>query len=219
MHFAEYRLWRMRALLDPDIVGFDRAMANFEQAARRPRLSTRGAPRAARAILPGHGFGGVSMSETQEAAETAEEQEARPRRTSPSPRPRPPPPPRPRPPRPRARGRRAGRQEAAPEAEVLETEPEPADEVDPEVVLPPRPSWLEEAIPTPVGPAVGRQAKVFLCERGHRTVAVWSTPTTCHARPTRSGGECGRPLYSIGELPEQVQKALNPLKASKKASR
>ena len=70
-----------------------------------------------------------------------------------------------------------------------------------------------------MGPAAGRQAKVFLCERGHRTVAVWSTPTTCHARPTRSGGECGRPLYSIGALPEQVQKALNPLKASKKASR
>ncbi len=77
----------------------------------------------------------------------------------------------------------------------------------------------EEAIPTPVGPASGRQARVFLCDRGHRTVAVWSNPTTCHARPTRSGGECGRQLYPIGELPEQVQKALNPLKASKKASK
>ncbi len=30
-HFAEYRLWRTRALLDPGIVGFDRAMANFER--------------------------------------------------------------------------------------------------------------------------------------------------------------------------------------------
>ena len=78
---------------------------------------------------------------------------------------------------------------------------------------------VEEAIPVPVGPAAGRQAKVFLCERGHRTVAVWSAPTNCHARPTRSGDECGRPLYPIGELPEQVQKALNPLKASKKASK
>lgn len=77
---------------------------------------------------------------------------------------------------------------------------------------------LEEAIPVPVGPAAGRQAKVFLCERGHRTVAVWSTPTTCHARPTRRS-ECGRQLYPIAELPEQVQKALNPLKASKKASK
>jgi DNA-binding Xre family transcriptional regulator len=28
-HFAEYRLWRVRALLDPKVVGFDRAMANF----------------------------------------------------------------------------------------------------------------------------------------------------------------------------------------------
>lgn len=78
---------------------------------------------------------------------------------------------------------------------------------------------VEEAIPVPVGPAAGRQAKVFLCERGHRTVAVWSAPTACHARPTRSGDECGRPLYPIGELPDQVQKALNPLKASKKASK
>ncbi len=50
-------------------------------------------------------------------------------------------------------------------------------------------------------------------------MSVWSAPTTCHARPTRSGGECGRQLYPIGELPEQVQKALNPLKASKKASK
>jgi transcriptional regulator with XRE-family HTH domain len=30
-YFAEYRLWRARALLDPAIVGFDRAMANFDR--------------------------------------------------------------------------------------------------------------------------------------------------------------------------------------------
>ena len=30
-YFAEYRLWRARALLDPGVVGFDRAMANFER--------------------------------------------------------------------------------------------------------------------------------------------------------------------------------------------
>lgn len=77
---------------------------------------------------------------------------------------------------------------------------------------------VEEAIPVPVGPAAGRQARVYLCERGHRTVAVWSEPSVCHARPTRRS-ECGRQLYPIGELPEQVQKALNPLKASKKASK
>lgn len=29
--FAEYRLWRARALLDPAVVGFDRAMANFDR--------------------------------------------------------------------------------------------------------------------------------------------------------------------------------------------
>ena len=76
----------------------------------------------------------------------------------------------------------------------------------------------EEAIPVPVGPAAGRQARVYLCERGHRTVSVWSEPTVCHARPTRRS-ECGRPLHPIGELPDQVQKALNPLQASKKASK
>jgi hypothetical protein len=104
--------------------------------------------------------------------------------------------------------------QAAADVEVAE----PSDEPDPEI-LAAEEELAEEAIPTPVGPASGRQAKVFLCDRGHRTVAVWSAPTTCHARPTRSGGECGRQLYSIGELPEQVQKALNPLKASKKASK
>jgi hypothetical protein len=30
-YFAEYRLWRVRALLDPRVVGFDRAMANFQR--------------------------------------------------------------------------------------------------------------------------------------------------------------------------------------------
>ena len=63
-------------------------------------------------------------------------------------------------------------------------------------------------------------ATLYLCERGHRTLAIWSeAPQTCHARPTRSGGECGRPVYHSTELPEQVQKALNPIKASKKSSK
>ena len=30
-HFAEYRLWRIRALMDPGVVGFDRAMANCDR--------------------------------------------------------------------------------------------------------------------------------------------------------------------------------------------
>ena len=108
--------------------------------------------------------------------------------------------------------------EAEPEPEVEVAEAERSDEPDPEI-LAAEEELAEEAIPTPVGPASGRQAKVYLCDRGHRTVAVWSAPTSCHARPTRSGGECGRQLYPIGELPEQVQKALNPLKASKKSSK
>lgn len=109
---------------------------------------------------------------------------------------------------------------AAPEAVAVAepVEAEPVHETPEDPVAAIEAEVLEEAIPVPmVAPA--RQAKILLCERGHRTVAVWSTPTNCHARPTRSGAECGRQLYPIGELPEQVQKALNPLKASKKASK
>ncbi|MDX6646908.1 MAG: hypothetical protein QOK40_2635 [Miltoncostaeaceae bacterium] len=68
-------------------------------------------------------------------------------------------------------------------------------------------------------PQTSRYARVYLCEKGHRTTSLWSTPTVCHARPVRSAPECGRPLYPVGALPEQVIKALNPLKASKKASK
>jgi len=155
------------------------------------------------------------MSESQEAAEAAEEQEAPAAEEAPeaaeeapaeeqpetSPEEQP----------------EAGAEEQ-PEAGAEVAEAEPSDEPDPEI-LAAEEELAEEAIPTPVGPASGRQAKVFLCDRGHRTVAVWSAPTTCHARPTRSGGECGRQLYPIGDLPEQVQKALNPLKASRKGSK
>lgn len=64
-----------------------------------------------------------------------------------------------------------------------------------------------------------RVARVYVCERGHRTTTLWGEPDNCQARPTRSGPECGLKLYHITDLPEQVQKALNPLKASKKASK
>jgi len=64
-----------------------------------------------------------------------------------------------------------------------------------------------------------RVARVYVCERGHRTTTLWGQPETCQAQPLRSGPACGLPLYHITELPEQVQKALNPLKASKKASK
>jgi hypothetical protein len=145
------------------------------------------------------------MSESQEAAEAVEEQEAEAPAEEPA-----------------AEVEPAAAEASEPEPEAPEDAPpapaEAEEEPDP-AILAAEEELAEEAIPTPVGPASGRQAKVFLCDRGHRTVAVWSTPVTCHARPTRSGGECGRQLYPIGDLPEQVQKALNPLKASKKASK
>jgi hypothetical protein len=78
---------------------------------------------------------------------------------------------------------------------------------------------MSETTAAAEAPTTSRYARVYLCERGHRTTALWSTPTVCHARPLRSGPECGRQLYPVGALPEQVQKALNPLKASKKASK
>ena len=40
---------------------------------------------------------------------------------------------------------------------------------------------------------------------------------TCNARKTRNE-VCGLTLYHSTELPEQIQKALNPIKASKKKS-
>lgn len=61
-------------------------------------------------------------------------------------------------------------------------------------------------------------ARVFHCEKGCRVDAVWSAPATCRVALGR-GRECGLPLYRLGELPDQVQRALNPLKASKKAAK
>lgn len=92
------------------------------------------------------------------------------------------------------------------EAEVVE-EGTPAEEYD-----------AEE--PAATGPRAREGlATLYLCERGHRTLSIWSdAPTTCHA-PISAQAECGRPVYHSTELPEQVQKALNPLKASKKSSK
>lgn len=58
-------------------------------------------------------------------------------------------------------------------------------------------------------------ASVYLCEKGCRVYSVWSTPQVCRVKLTRRT-ECGLPLYPADELPEQVQRALNPLKASKR---
>jgi hypothetical protein len=63
-----------------------------------------------------------------------------------------------------------------------------------------------------------REAQLYLCERGHRTLILWGDPpVNCNARKTRNE-VCGLTLYHSTELPEQIQKALNPIKASKKKS-
>jgi hypothetical protein len=105
--------------------------------------------------------------------------------------------------------------EAAPEA-VAEAAPEAVAQEEPAAEEQAAPEAVQE--PEAAAPAGARQARVYLCERGHRTVTLWSTPSTCRAHINRRD-ECGRQLYPVGELPEQVQKALNPLKASKKASK
>lgn len=91
--------------------------------------------------------------------------------------------------------------------EVVEEEGTPAEE-------------YEAGEPAATGPRAREGlATLYLCERGHRTLSIWSEPpTTCHA-PLSAQAECGRPVYHSTELPEQVQKALNPLKASKKGSK
>lgn len=115
-----------------------------------------------------------------------------------------------------------GAVDEAPEAEAAvatEEAAEPVAEV--EVVEEGTPAEEYEAEEeTAKGPrAKEGLATLYLCERGHRTLSIWSDPpTTCHA-PISSKAECGRPVYHSTELPEQVQKALNPLKASKKSSK
>jgi hypothetical protein len=72
--------------------------------------------------------------------------------------------------------------------------------------------------PVPQAAPGRREAQLYLCERGHRTLILWGDPpVTCNARKTRNE-VCGLTLYHSTELPEQVQKALNPIKASKKKS-
>jgi len=114
--------------------------------------------------------------------------------------------------------------EAAPADEPVADEPvaeeAPADEpVTDEAPAEDEPA--AEEVPATLGDAFGpvRVARVYVCERGHRTTTLWGEPDTCQAQPLRHGPNCGLTLYHITELPEQVQKALNPLKASKKASK
>ncbi len=113
--------------------------------------------------------------------------------------------------------------DATPEAEAASAEAPEAEAVVEEAIVEESatPEEYEVEAAGPSGPrARAGLATLYLCERGHRTLAIWSdAPTTCHARPTHAGGECGRPVYHSTELPETVQKALNPIKASKKTSK
>jgi hypothetical protein len=99
---------------------------------------------------------------------------------------------------------------AEPEADAAAEVEEVAEEPELEAVVVPEP--VIQAAP-------GRgEAQLYLCERGHRTLILWGDPpVTCNARKTRNE-VCGLTLYHSTELPEQVQKALNPIKASKKKS-
>ena len=61
-------------------------------------------------------------------------------------------------------------------------------------------------------------ARVYICSSGHRTLSLYSVPTTCNHRVT--GKLCTKPLVPLAEAPaESKEKMLNPLKASKKAAK
>jgi hypothetical protein len=61
---------------------------------------------------------------------------------------------------------------------------------------------------------------VYVCPDGHRTLSLGSVPTTCKHRLSKVKGYCGKDVVSLAEAPADVQqKMLNPLKASKKASK
>lgn len=92
-------------------------------------------------------------------------------------------------------------EDAPPEEPAAEEAAEPvaeADEVVEEVVEEGTPAEeydVEETSSTPR--AREGLATLYLCERGHRTLSIWSEPpTTCHA-PISSQAECGRPVYHL----------------------
>ena len=63
-------------------------------------------------------------------------------------------------------------------------------------------------------------ASVYVCPDGHRTLSLGTVPETCKYRRVRSKGYCGKQVLPLAEAPADVQqKMLNPLKASKKASK
>jgi hypothetical protein len=61
---------------------------------------------------------------------------------------------------------------------------------------------------------------VYVCSDGHRTLALTSVPETCHHRQGRIKPYCGKTVTPLSEASADVQqRMLNPLKASKKASK
>ena len=63
-------------------------------------------------------------------------------------------------------------------------------------------------------------ASVYVCADGHRTIALSSVPERCRHRASRTKDYCNKPVQSLAEAPADIQqKMLNPLKASKKASK
>jgi hypothetical protein len=63
-------------------------------------------------------------------------------------------------------------------------------------------------------------ATVYVCPEGHRTLALSSVPERCRHRASRTKAYCDKPVQALAEAPADIQqKMLNPLKASKKASK
>jgi hypothetical protein len=63
-------------------------------------------------------------------------------------------------------------------------------------------------------------AAVYVCSEGHRTLSLGTVPSVCKYRRARVKGYCGRDVQPLSEAPADIQqKMLNPLKASKKASK
>ncbi len=63
-------------------------------------------------------------------------------------------------------------------------------------------------------------ATVYVCPEGHRTIALTSIPERCRNRASRRKDYCNKAVQPLSDAPADVQqKMLNPLKASKKASK
>ena len=73
---------------------------------------------------------------------------------------------------------------------------------------------MEASVATP------QTVSVYVCSDGHRTLALTSTPETCHHRQGRTKPYCGKPVHAaLRGFRRRAAAMLNPLKASKKASK